>query len=96
MARRPRLFAPGLLYHVIARGNQRQPIFLTPADYETYLARLATYRERYAIQCFAYCLMRNHLHCGEGCQTCPSCVTAAHGRLCRVSPTSMLWDSSPT
>ncbi|MCZ6624641.1 MAG: hypothetical protein O7B35_10500 [Deltaproteobacteria bacterium] len=24
MARRPRLFASGLLYHVIVRGNQRQ------------------------------------------------------------------------
>jgi REP element-mobilizing transposase RayT len=28
MARRPRLFAPGLLYHVIVRGNQRQKAFL--------------------------------------------------------------------
>src|SRR5688500_14555005 len=28
MARRPRLFAPGLLYHVIVRGNYKQKTFL--------------------------------------------------------------------
>src|SRR5438132_10174385 len=63
MARRPRLFAPGLLYHVIARGNQRQPTFLTDADYyEAYLARLARYRRRYGVFLYAYCLMPNHVH----------------------------------
>ena len=62
MARRPRLFAPGLLYHVIARGNQRQPTFLTDADYEAYLARLARYRKRYGVFLYAYCLMPNHVH----------------------------------
>jgi len=46
MARRPRLFAPGLLYHVIARGNQQQLTFLTDLDYQAYLIRLATYRQR--------------------------------------------------
>jgi putative transposase len=62
MARHPRLFAPGLLYHVITRGNQRQPIFLTLADYAAYLERLAKYRERNAVQLYAYCLMPNHVH----------------------------------
>ena len=62
MARRPRLFAPGLLYHVIARGNQRQPTFLTDADYEAYLARLVRYRKRYRVFLYAYCLMPNHVH----------------------------------
>ena len=33
MARRPRVFAPGLLYHVIVRGNQRQKTFLNDTDY---------------------------------------------------------------
>jgi len=47
MARRPRLFAPGLLYHVIARSNQRQKTFLTDHDYQAYLERLAKYRKRY-------------------------------------------------
>ncbi len=47
MARRPRVFAPGLLYHVIARGNQRQKTFLNHADYQAYLERLSRYRKRY-------------------------------------------------
>lgn len=62
MARRPRLLAPGLLYHVIARGNHKQPTFLTDLDYEAYLVRLAAYRKRYGVQIYAYCLMPNHVH----------------------------------
>ena len=62
MARRPRVFAPGLLYHVIARGNQRQATFLTDLDYQAYLTQLATYQKRYGIVLYAYCLMPNHVH----------------------------------
>ena len=62
MARRPRIFAPGLLYHVIARGNQRQLTFLDDADYRAYLRRLALYRERHGVSLHAYCLMPNHVH----------------------------------
>lgn len=62
MARRPRLFAPGLLYHVIARGNQRQATFLDDTDYHAYLRRLALYRKRYDVTLHAYCLMPNHVH----------------------------------
>jgi putative transposase len=62
MARRPRVLAPGLLYHVIARGNQGQQTFLTALDYRAYLVRLATYRKRYGVSLYAYCLMPNHVH----------------------------------
>ena len=62
MARRPRLFGPGLLYHVIARGNQRQLTFLTDGDYRAYLIRLGTYQKRYGVKLYAYCLMPNHVH----------------------------------
>ena len=54
--------APGLLYHVIVRGNQRQKTFLAPADYHAYLERLARYRGRDALTIYAYCLMPNHVH----------------------------------
>ena len=37
MARRPRVFAAGVLYHVIARGNQRQKTFTSDIDYRTYI-----------------------------------------------------------
>jgi len=62
MARRPRLFGPGLLYHVIARGNQPQQTFFEEADYDAYLRRLALYRERHGVSLLAYCLMPNHVH----------------------------------
>ncbi len=62
MARRPRIVGPRLAYHVVARGNRREAVFLAHGDYETYLHRLATYRAGYAVTLFAYCLMPNHVH----------------------------------
>lgn len=62
MARAPRLHVPGGLYHVLARGNNRQQIFRQPADYRFYLARLAHLLARTETHCYAYCLMPNHLH----------------------------------
>ena len=62
MARRPRLFAPGVLYHVIVRGNQRQKTFTAESDYQAYMERLARYRKKYDYVLHAYCLMPNHVH----------------------------------
>ena len=62
MARRPRIFAPGLLYHVIARGNQRRQTFRSDEDYKAYLERLEKYRAKFQIRIYAYCLMPNHVH----------------------------------
>lgn len=62
MARRPRLFAPGLLYHVIVRGNQRQKTFISESDYQAYCQRLARYRRQYGCAVYGYCLMPNHVH----------------------------------
>ena len=62
MARRPRVFAAGVLYHVIVRGNQRQKIFTSDSDYQAYVERLARYRKKYDYKLHAYCLMPNHVH----------------------------------
>ena len=62
MARRPRVFAAGVLYHVIARGNQRQKTFTSDNDYQAYIERLARYRKKYDYKLHAYCLMPNHVH----------------------------------
>jgi len=62
MARRPRLFAAGVLYHVIVRGNQRQKTFTSESDYQAYIERLARYRKKYGYVLHAYCLMPNHVH----------------------------------
>jgi len=62
MARPPRIELPGVLYHVIARGNQRRHVFRGQADYEVYLARLHRYQDRYQFVLYAYVLMPNHVH----------------------------------
>jgi len=62
MARRPRVFTPGLLYHVIVRGNQRRNTFRSDDDYTAYLDRLDHYRAKFDVRIYAYCLMPNHVH----------------------------------
>jgi REP element-mobilizing transposase RayT len=62
MARRPRVFAPGLLYHVIVRGNQGRKTFRFDDDYRAYLDRLERYRVKFRVRIYAYCLMPNHVH----------------------------------
>jgi putative transposase len=62
MARHPRIFAPGLVHHVIARGNRRSEIFLSSRDFLAYLARLRRYGLQRQIVVLAYCLMPNHVH----------------------------------
>jgi len=62
MARPLRLQFPGGIYHVTARGNDRQPIFADDADRSRFLIVLASVVERYRVRCHAYCLMGNHYH----------------------------------
>ena len=62
MARKPRLYSSGVLYHVIVRGNQRQRTFRCPADYQTDLEKLTHYRRQHEVTIYAYCLMPNHVH----------------------------------
>src|SRR5262245_8500180 len=62
MARLPRVFGPDLIYHVMARGNRREAVFLDAQDYTWYLHRLARYRKEYGVTVHAYCLMPNHVH----------------------------------
>ena len=62
MARLPRLTLPGHLHHVIQRGNNRQPIFVDRADYETMLSLMAENAQKYGVAVHAYVLMENHFH----------------------------------
>jgi hypothetical protein len=43
MPRQPRVHAEGLLYHVIARGNDGQKIFLRQSDYQAFTEALRTF-----------------------------------------------------
>ncbi|HUM17904.1 MAG TPA: transposase [Candidatus Nitrosotalea sp.] len=62
MARPLRRQFPGGIYHVTARGNDRQPIFEDDADRSRFLIVLASVVVRYHVRCHAYCLMGNHYH----------------------------------
>src|SRR5262245_6148328 len=62
MVRKARVEFEGALYHVIARGNQRQKIFRDERDRLSYLQRVEHYRKRYGFVLYAYVLMSNHVH----------------------------------
>ncbi len=62
MARLPRLTLPGYPHHVIQRGNNRQAIFSTMADYQALLALLQEYATKFSVAIHAYVLMSNHFH----------------------------------
>ena len=62
MSRPLRLEFPGAVYHITARGNARNNIFLKDADRELFLAGLGEVVERFGWLCHAYCLMDNHYH----------------------------------
>ncbi|MGH2800968.1 MAG: transposase [Gaiellaceae bacterium] len=62
MARPLRICVPGGLYHVIARGNARDRIYLEDDDRSRFLATFARVVERFGWLCHAYCLMDNHYH----------------------------------
>jgi putative transposase len=62
MARLPRLTVTGYPHHVILRGNNRQDIFRTAADYQRMLALLFEHSRAHHVDIHAYVLMGNHLH----------------------------------
>jgi putative transposase len=62
MPRPTRNFEPGGIYHITARGNRKQTIYLTESDYELFLTLLGQVAARLNWRCAAYCLMPNHYH----------------------------------
>ncbi|MDP3137254.1 MAG: transposase [Burkholderiaceae bacterium] len=62
MARLPRLTVPGYPHHLIQRGNNRQAIFVSPADYRHLLDLLQENAEKFDVAIHAYVLMSNHFH----------------------------------
>lgn len=62
MARPLRLEFEGAVYHLTARGNARQAIFLDDYDRLRFLDVLSDVVDRFAWICHAHCLMTNHYH----------------------------------
>ena len=62
MSRQLRVLFPGALYHVSARGNERQSIYRSQLDREVFLELLGSVVDRCGWVCHGYCLMGNHYH----------------------------------
>lgn len=62
MPRNARCILPGLPYHVTQRGTDRQRVFFTAADRNTYLGLAARHQFDAGVRVLAYCLMTNHVH----------------------------------
>ncbi len=62
MGRKPRENLAGGIYHVFARGTNRQPIFVDDLDRKTYLLILGDVCKDFSWGRLGYCLMNNHVH----------------------------------
>ena len=62
MAYPPRVCFDGAIYHVTARGDNRELIFRDDDDRARYLTLLARYKSRFRFWLHAYALMPNHVH----------------------------------
>jgi putative transposase len=62
MPRALRIEYPGAIYHVMNRGDRREPIFREGGDQTSFLTTLAETCLKTDWQVHAYCLMNNHFH----------------------------------
>ena len=61
MARLSRLTAPGVTHHIVAQGNNREPIFIDNADRTLWLALLQRHAEAAQVRVHAYVMLRDHI-----------------------------------
>ena len=52
---------PEKFYHIWNRGNNRENLFYTPANYEYFLRLYAEYLDK-VVETYAFCLLPNHFH----------------------------------
>jgi REP element-mobilizing transposase RayT len=62
MPRGPRLDAPGVLHHVMARGIERREIFEDDADRQAFVVRLEGALRHTGGAVYAWCVLPNHVH----------------------------------
>jgi putative transposase len=56
------MYFPGLPYHLVQRGNNREACFIEAENYQYYLELWKEVARRYGVAVHAYCLMTNHVH----------------------------------
>jgi REP element-mobilizing transposase RayT len=61
MARKLRLQYPGAIYHVLNRGDRREPIFRDDSDRQRFLTTLGETCMKTGWQVHAFCLVGNHV-----------------------------------
>lgn len=62
MPRKPRVEYEGAVYHVMCRGDHKEPIFDTDRDRNCFLDTLGEVCERAGFVVHGYVLMSNHYH----------------------------------
>ena len=62
MSRRARIDVANNYYHIIARGQRKNPLFFSPKDKEYFILLLLSILQEFDILLIAYCLMTNHFH----------------------------------
>jgi len=62
MGRNARQTVADIPYHIINRGNNRQPIFFRDDDYQFFLSALALAKVKYPCKIYSFVLMTNHIH----------------------------------
>ena len=62
MPRKARIDAPGAVHHIIVKGIDRCAIFRDAADTDIFLERLGMLIGESSTACYAWALMRNHVH----------------------------------
>jgi putative transposase len=62
MARKPRVDAGCMCYHVINRGNNRSEVFHKDQDYLRFTEMIGEATERLPMRVLSWCLMPNHFH----------------------------------
>jgi len=62
MPRRRRIAVANYPHHIVQRGHNRRPVFVTDRDRHSYLDTLQEFRMELALKVYGYCLMTNHVH----------------------------------
>jgi putative transposase len=62
MPRQPRFWFPGAVLHVVQRGNNRSPVFVSDDDRLRFIDHLLDASRKHGVAIHAYVLMTNHVH----------------------------------
>jgi len=62
MPRTARVVFPSMPYHIITRGNNREPVFEEKEDFGKYLEICRRYKDQYEFKLYHWVLMSNHVH----------------------------------